>query len=157
MENRKTPEQKYIFQIGTLSPHGINESFSHSANLSVVFHVTRHQPILSAHKLHTTHNSSICSDEGLTLATSAFESLYGGQFTLSTQLIKPNYPVILPPTQHHSVFRNLPHSTPVQLRVSWIEQATEEVMNWTSNWGGHELATEGVMNWTSRSYVFSIY
>ena len=36
------------------------------------------------------------SDEGLTLETSVFESLYGGQFTLSTQLIKPNYPVILP-------------------------------------------------------------
>ena len=31
------------------------------------------------------------SDIGLTLETSAFESLYGGQFTLSTQLIKPNY------------------------------------------------------------------
>ena len=25
------------------------------------------------------------------LKMSAFESLYGGQFTLSTQLIKPNY------------------------------------------------------------------
>ena len=25
-----------------------------------------------------------------------FESLYGGQFTLSTQLMKPNYLVILP-------------------------------------------------------------
>ena len=36
------------------------------------------------------------SDEGLTLETSAFESLYGGQFTLSTQLIKPNNVVILP-------------------------------------------------------------
>ena len=36
------------------------------------------------------------SDEGLTLKTSAFESLYGGQFTLSTQMIKPNYLVILP-------------------------------------------------------------
>ena len=33
----------------------------------------------------------IRSDEGLTLETSAFESFYGGQFTLSTQLIKPNY------------------------------------------------------------------
>ena len=51
---------------------------------------------------------SIRSDEGLTLETSAFESLYGGQFTLSTQVIKPNYFVILPPTQHHSFFRNLP-------------------------------------------------
>ena len=50
----------------------------------------------------------ICSDEGLTLETSAFESLYGGQLTLSTQLIKPNYLVILPPTQHHSFFRNFP-------------------------------------------------
>ena len=34
------------------------------------------------------------------------QSLYGGQFTLSTQLIKPNYLVILPPTQHHSFFRS---------------------------------------------------
>ena len=34
---------------------------------------------------------SIRSDEGLTLETSAFESLYGGQFTLSTQLTKPDY------------------------------------------------------------------
>ena len=33
---------------------------------------------------------------------------HGGQFTLSTQLIKPNYLVILPATQHHSFFRNLP-------------------------------------------------
>jgi len=33
---------------------------------------------------------------GLTLETSAFEFLYGGQLTLSTQLIKPNYLVKLP-------------------------------------------------------------
>ena len=56
-ESRKTLEQKFIFQTGTLNP---------------------------------------------------FESLYSGQFTLSTQLIKPNYLVILPPTQHHSFFRNVP-------------------------------------------------
>ena len=31
------------------------------------------------------------------LETSAFESLYGGQFTLSTQLMKPNYKDILDP------------------------------------------------------------
>ena len=48
------------------------------------------------------------SDEGLTLLTSAFESLYGGQFTLSTQLIKSNYFIILPPTQHHIFSRHLP-------------------------------------------------
>ena len=48
------------------------------------------------------------SVEGLTLKTSASESLCGGQFTLLTQLIKSNCLVILPPTQHHSFFRNLP-------------------------------------------------
>ena len=32
-------------------------------------------------------NLTIPSDEGLTLETSAFQSLYGGQFTLSTLLI----------------------------------------------------------------------
>ena len=37
-----------------------------------------------------------------------FESPFGRQFTLSTQLIKPNYLVVVPPTQHHSFFRNLP-------------------------------------------------
>ena len=31
------------------------------------------------------------SDVGLTLDMSAFKSLYGGQLTLSNQLIKPNY------------------------------------------------------------------
>jgi len=31
------------------------------------------------------------SDEGLTLETSALESLYGGQFTLSTPLILPKF------------------------------------------------------------------
>ena len=40
------------------------------------------------YKPYTTHNSSIRSDEGLTLETSAFQFLYGGQFTLSTLLIK---------------------------------------------------------------------
>ena len=48
-------------------------------------------------------------NEGLTLETSAFESLYGGQFTLSTQLMKPNYLVILPTDAAPCSFvRNLP-------------------------------------------------
>ena len=50
----------------------------------------------------------IRSDKGLTLETSAFESLYGDQFTLSTQLMKPNYLVILPTAQHHSFLGYLP-------------------------------------------------
>ena len=45
----------------------------------------------SVYKQHTTHNSSIRSDEGL--ETFALETPNGGQFTLSTQLIEPNYPV----------------------------------------------------------------
>ena len=32
-----------------------------------------------------------CSDKGLTVEMSASKSFYSGQFTLSTQLIKPNY------------------------------------------------------------------
>ena len=36
------------------------------------------------------------SDKGLTFKTSAFESLHGSQFTISTQLIKQNDLVILP-------------------------------------------------------------
>ena len=79
---------------------------------SVVFHVTRHQPIaqlhLSVYTPHRTQDSQIRSDERLPLETSASESLYGDQFTSSTHLIKPNYRVILPPTQHHSFFKNLP-------------------------------------------------
>ena len=41
-------------------------------------------------------NHDSIADEGLTLETSAIEPLYGGQFTLSTQLIKLNHLVILP-------------------------------------------------------------
>ena len=67
---------------------------------------------LICHRLFSKQSQTTCawirSDKGLTLETSVFESLYGGQLTLSTQLIKPNYLVILPPTQHHSFFRNLP-------------------------------------------------
>ena len=50
----------------------------------------------------------ISSDEGLTLETSAFESLYGGQFTLSTQLITTSYLVILSTdAAPHFLLRNL--------------------------------------------------
>lgn len=36
----------------------------------------------------------ICSDEWLALEISALETFYGGQFASSTQLKKPNSPVI---------------------------------------------------------------
>ena len=53
----------------------------------------------SVYETHITHDSSIRSDQGIKLETSALESLYGGQFTLSIQLIKPNhlenYPLVI--------------------------------------------------------------
>ena len=77
---------------------------NHSKQHMVVCGLSLHQG--------STESRTIRSDGGVTLETSAFESLYGGQFALSTQLIKPNYLVILPPTQHSqhhsSFFRNLP-------------------------------------------------
>ena len=57
-------------------------------------------------------NESIRSDEGLTLETSALESAYRGQFTLSTKLISQIILLYSPPTQHHSFFRNLSPSPP---------------------------------------------
>ena len=55
--------------------------------LVVVYQVPTNS-IAPSYKPYTTHNSSIRSDEGLTLEKSAFQSLYGGQCTLSTPLIK---------------------------------------------------------------------
>ena len=49
----------------------------------------------SVYKPYTTHNSSIRSDEVLTLETLAFKSLYGGQFTLSTPLINLSFVMII--------------------------------------------------------------
>ena len=43
-ESRKTLEQKFIFQIGILDPHGINERFSFNQFILLFFHVARHQP-----------------------------------------------------------------------------------------------------------------
>ena len=36
-ESRKTLEQKFIFQIGTLNPHGINECISFNCFLVTIF------------------------------------------------------------------------------------------------------------------------
>ena len=75
-------------------------------------------------------NQTIRSDEeGLTLKTSAWDSLNGGQFTLLTHLIKPNYLVVLPPTQHYSFFRNLPPL--ISHLVS--QSATSCTLPWTLN------------------------
>ena len=56
-------------------------------------------PIAQLHFLqinpHTTHNSSIRPYERANARNVSFLTLYGGQFTISTQLIQPNYPVDL--------------------------------------------------------------
>ena len=70
------------------------------------------------------------SDERLTLETSASQSLYGGLFTLSTQSIKPNYFVILPPMQHYSFFRNLPPITNTSTGNSFFLYSSKRFFNW---------------------------
>ena len=82
-DSRKNLEQRFIFEIGTPNPH-IQLIYSCFSRYQVP---TNSVAPSSVYKAYTTHNSSICSDEGLTLETSAFQSLYGGQFTLSTPLI----------------------------------------------------------------------
>ena len=77
-DSRKTLEQKFIFQIGTLNPRVSMNAF-HSTNSFCCF-LPYQAPANSVappsvYKPHTTHNSLIRSDEGLTLETSAFESL----------------------------------------------------------------------------------
>ena len=54
-------------------------------------------------------NDAYSNDEGLTLKTVSSETPNGGQFKLSTQLIRPKLSVILrqPATQLHRFFRNL--------------------------------------------------
>ena len=82
-------EQKFIFQIGTMNPHSINERFSISQYIlffNSSFSRRRFPTLFSVYKhTHTTHNSSIRSDEGLTPETSALKF-----FTVSksSQLIK---------------------------------------------------------------------
>ena len=43
------------------------------------------------YKIISITNHTLLPDEGLMFEKSAFESLYGGHFTLSTQLIRPSY------------------------------------------------------------------
>ena len=64
---------------------------------------------LPLYKLHTTHNSSIRSDEGLTLETSAFRISVRWSIYIFNSVDKTNFLYTTPPpTQHHSFFRNYP-------------------------------------------------
>ena len=87
-DSRKNLEQRFIFQIGK-SPRHQRTLFIQLIYSCFSRNLVSNNSIApcSVYKPYTTHNSSIRSDEGLTLETSAFQSLYGGQFTLSTLLI----------------------------------------------------------------------
>ena len=85
---------KFSFEIGTLNPHGINERFSF--NYFRLFFFRYHfPPIASLHFLPRythTHNFSILHPlcRRANAQNVIFETLYSGQFTLSTQLIIPS-------------------------------------------------------------------
>ena len=51
-ESRKTLEQKFVFQIGTLNPQGINERFFYSTNF-FCFLVTKPSCVTNRFKIHT--------------------------------------------------------------------------------------------------------
>ena len=59
---------------------------------------------------------AVLSDKGLTLETSSFESLYGGQLT-SPQLIKPNYLIILFTDAVPQVLKKL---SPFNQNIYWV-------------------------------------
>ena len=73
-------------------------------------------------KERSSRSALVALNEGLTLETSDFESLYGEQFTLSTQLIWPNYfplaPLTPTLTKHRSFLRNLPPSLKKRLPLT---------------------------------------
>ena len=52
--------------------------------------ITSNMQPTKLHMICIRDSQRICSDKGLTLETSALNSLYSGQITLSTLLIKPN-------------------------------------------------------------------
>ena len=74
----------------------VNDCFNvfHVCRVANCYHATTNSAGASSVCIEVTHNPQfldIHSHEGLTLETSAFESLYGDQFTLLTQLMKRNY------------------------------------------------------------------
>ena len=108
-DSRKNLEQRFIFQIGTQSPRHQRTLF-----IQLIYSCFSRDQVptnsvapSSVYKAYTTYYSSICSDEGLTLETSAFQSLYGGQFTLSTPLI--NQILVKKKTCHVGIFILLCH------------------------------------------------
>ena len=74
------------------------------------YHIpTNSKAPISAYKhSHTTHNFSIHSEEGLMLKTSTMKLLTVAIYVINS-VVNTKLPCYtLPPTQHHSFFRNLP-------------------------------------------------
>ena len=87
LESRKTLEQKFIFQIGTLNPHDINKYFSFHQFIPVFSSPYSHQRVapLSAYK--PSHNPQFLQS----LKKSAFSPLTEANKYVSTQLLTLNY------------------------------------------------------------------
>ena len=92
-DSRKNLEQRFIFKPAPSIPTASTTFF-----IQLIFSCFSRNLVssnsiapCSVYIPYTTHNLSTRSEEGLTLETSAFQSLYGGQFTLSTQLINQNF------------------------------------------------------------------
>ena len=79
-EYLKTPGGFNLKTHQTFSVHTTPEEFENVTITRIILDLwlSKIRGGKSVYKPHTTHNSSIRSDEGLALETSAFESLYGG-------------------------------------------------------------------------------
>ena len=94
MKSRKTPQQKLIFQIGSLNSKSVNEVFFHLTILFLFISLPGFLYSRSFFFLYINHLQFTIPpflDEGLMLKTSASEALQTGQFTLPTQLIIVKY------------------------------------------------------------------
>ena len=75
----KTWEKIFIFQLVTLDPDGMNEHFE---ELTHIFTQLESQVLCPRYQTHKNPNSSIRSDEGLTLQTLALKSFCGGNLVV---------------------------------------------------------------------------
>ena len=77
------------------------------------------------------------SDERLTLEKSASESLYGGQFTLSTKLIKPNYLTTTRKSQQKQRCKGM-------RQIKSAETTRQQNMAWCYMYTGHISKRNGL-------------
>ena len=141
--SHKTLEQNFIFQIGTLYPHGIK--------FILIFLVNMFKPIPWLNFLqtnnYTIYNFSICFSEGLALETSALKLF---KFTLSTPLIIPNYLVTLYHRSSNTVSLEIYPLSSFDLLI--IDHNTFVELNSRVN---HKLPTKS-MHLIKSAFLFSV-